>query len=184
MKNYNNNKNTGTPVVGEVYEGQVVKVLDFGAFVNFGFAQDGMVHVSEVSSHRVEDIHKVLSPGAVVQVRFIGLDQRGRAKLSMRQASGSDKGESREGGRSASRSTYSGPQPTVGEVYSGKIAKVVDFGVFVNFGFGKDGMVHISEISPNRVDNIHQVLSINDEVRVRFIGFDEQGRIKLSIKQA
>ena len=76
---------TGSPAAGEVYQGVVVKVMDFGAFVDFGFAQDGMVHVSEISSSHVEDIQKVLSVGDKITVKLIGLDPRGRGKLSIKQ---------------------------------------------------------------------------------------------------
>jgi polyribonucleotide nucleotidyltransferase len=76
----------GSPVAGETYQGTVVKLLDFGAFVDFGFSKDGMVHISEISPNRVEDIHSVLSTGDKVRVKFLGLDDRGRVKLSIKQA--------------------------------------------------------------------------------------------------
>jgi polyribonucleotide nucleotidyltransferase len=72
------------PKVGEVYAGTVVKVMDFGAFVNFGFAQDGMVHISEIPEARIEDIHQVLAASDAIRVKVLGFD-RGRAKLSMKQ---------------------------------------------------------------------------------------------------
>jgi polyribonucleotide nucleotidyltransferase len=77
---------TGSPIAGEIYQGSVVKLMEFGAFINFGFAQDGMVHISEISPNRVEDIHSVLSIGDKVRVKFLGLDDRGRVKLSIKQA--------------------------------------------------------------------------------------------------
>jgi polyribonucleotide nucleotidyltransferase len=77
---------TNMPVVGEIYQGVVVKLADFGAFVSFGFAQDGMVHISEVTRERLEDITTVLSVGDKVTVKLIGLDVRGRIKLSIKQA--------------------------------------------------------------------------------------------------
>jgi len=76
---------TGGPAMGEVYDAMIVKIMDFGAFVDFGFSQDGMVHVSEISSSHVEDINKVLSVGDKVKVKLIGLDPRGRGKLSIKQ---------------------------------------------------------------------------------------------------
>jgi len=71
--------------MGEVYDAMIVKIMDFGAFVDFGFSQDGMVHVSEISSSHVEDINKVLSVGDKIKVKLIGLDPRGRGKLSIKQ---------------------------------------------------------------------------------------------------
>jgi len=75
---------TDAPEAGGVYKGSVVKVMDFGAFISFGFAQDGMVHISEISGERIEDINSVLSVGDEVTVKMIGFD-RGRAKLSIKQ---------------------------------------------------------------------------------------------------
>jgi len=73
--------------------------------------------------------------------------------------------------------------PEIGSVYSGVVVSIKDFGAFVNFGFAKDGMVHVSEIAPNRIENISEVLSIGDKVSVRLLDIDSMGRSKLSIKQ-
>ncbi len=75
---------TTEPEEGEVYEGKVVKVMDFGAFVNFYGAKDGLVHVSQISEQRVENISDVLSEGDIVKVRYLGLDNRGKIRLSMK----------------------------------------------------------------------------------------------------
>ncbi|OJU73347.1 MAG: polyribonucleotide nucleotidyltransferase [Alphaproteobacteria bacterium 40-19] len=74
------------PEVGSVYEGVIQKVTDFGAFVTFGFQQDGLVHVSEISKERVQSPGDVLSVGDQVKVRYLGADLKGRLKLSIRQA--------------------------------------------------------------------------------------------------
>ncbi len=177
-------KNTvGNPRIGDVYEGVVVKVMDFGAFVDFGCSQDGMVHISEIAPHRVEDIRKVLSVGDKVKVKFVGFDPKGRAKLSIKKALPGAEDDTATGG-DRSRPERSGHQPSIGQVYEGVVAKIMDFGAFVDFGFSKDGMVHISEVAPQRVENIRQFLAVGDKVRVKFLGFDRQGRTKLSIKQA
>jgi predicted RNA-binding protein with RPS1 domain len=179
-------KNTvGNPRIGDIYEGVVVKVMDFGAFIDFGCAQDGMVHISEVALQRIEDIRKVLSVGDKVKVKFVGFDQKGRAKLSIKRTLPGGEDDVRSGGAERpSRPERSGQQASIGEVYDGVVAKIMDFGAFVDFGFSKDGMVHISEVAPQRVENIRQFLSVGDKVRVKFLGFDQQGRTKLSIKQA
>ncbi len=80
------NKLTGSPVMGDVYDGVVVKIMPFGAFINFGFSEDGLVHISEISVQRLESVEQELSVGQKVLVRFIGLDPKGRTKLSIRQA--------------------------------------------------------------------------------------------------
>jgi polyribonucleotide nucleotidyltransferase len=76
---------TGVPEVGQVYEGVVVSLREFGAFVNFGFAKDGMVHVSEIAPNRIEDINEILSIGDKVNVKLLEIDSMGRSKLSIKQ---------------------------------------------------------------------------------------------------
>ncbi|MDE1900472.1 MAG: polyribonucleotide nucleotidyltransferase [Alphaproteobacteria bacterium] len=70
----------------------------------------------------------------------------------------------------------------VGKVYVGKVVKVVDFGAFVNFLGSKDGLVHISEIKPQRIDKVSDFLKVGDEVRVKVLGMDDRGKVKLSMK--
>lgn len=72
--------------------------------------------------------------------------------------------------------------PEVGKVYSGVVTKLMDFGAFVNFGTNKEGLVHISQISNSRVDSVSSVLKVGDEVKVKVIEIDKQGRIRLSMK--
>ena len=71
--------------------------------------------------------------------------------------------------------------PELNKIYEGKVVKVVDFGAFVNILPGKDGLLHISEISSERVENVSDVLSVGDVIRVKLIGFD-RGKMKLSKK--
>ncbi len=78
------------------------------------------------------------------------------------------------------KSITSEPEP--GMIYSGKVVKVVDFGAFVNFFGAKDGLVHVSQISLERVANPADVLSEGQEVKVKFLGFDDRGKTKLSMK--
>jgi polyribonucleotide nucleotidyltransferase len=75
---------TSEPEVGTIYAGKVVKVVDFGAFVNFFGAKDGLVHVSQISQERVARPQDVLSEGQAVKVKFLGFDDRGKTKLSMK----------------------------------------------------------------------------------------------------
>ncbi|HQT86338.1 MAG: polyribonucleotide nucleotidyltransferase [Acidiphilium sp. 37-64-53] len=84
---------TSEPEVGMIYTGKVVKVADFGAFVNFFGARDGLVHISELAQGRVARTGDVVKAGDVVKVKMVGLDDRGKVKLSMRvvdQATGAD----------------------------------------------------------------------------------------------
>jgi polyribonucleotide nucleotidyltransferase len=73
-------------------------------------------------------------------------------------------------------------EPELGVVYTGKVVKVVDFGAFVNFLGSKDGLVHISELASQRVGKTSDVVNMGDEVKVKVIGFDDRGKIKLSMK--
>jgi polyribonucleotide nucleotidyltransferase len=75
---------TDEPEVGMIYDGKVVKIMDFGAFVNFMGAKDGLVHISELRKERVETVSDVVAEGDLVKVKLIGLDNRGKLKLSMK----------------------------------------------------------------------------------------------------
>jgi polyribonucleotide nucleotidyltransferase len=74
------------PEVGKVYEGPVVKVMEFGAFVNIMPGIDGMVHISQMADHRVEQVTDVVKEGDVVKVKLTAIDERGRLNLSMKDA--------------------------------------------------------------------------------------------------
>jgi polyribonucleotide nucleotidyltransferase len=74
-------------------------------------------------------------------------------------------------------------EPEVGEIYDGKIVKVVDFGAFVNFFGAKDGLVHVSELAQKRVNKVSDVVSEGDAVKVKLLGFDNRGKVRLSMKQ-
>lgn len=90
---------TAEPEVGTIYEGKVVKTVDFGAFVNFLGSRDGLVHISELRPERVAKTTDIVNVGDVVKVKLIGIDDRGKIKLSMRavdQDSGEELPDSRE----------------------------------------------------------------------------------------
>lgn len=74
------------PEVGKVYEGPVVKIMEFGAFVNIMPGQDGMVHISQMADHRVEKVTDVVKEGDIVRVKLTAIDERGRLNLSMKDA--------------------------------------------------------------------------------------------------
>jgi len=74
-------------------------------------------------------------------------------------------------------------EPEIGVIYNGKVVKVVDFGAFVNFLGAKDGLVHISELAPQRVGKVADVVKMGDQVKVKVLGFDDRGKVKLSMKQ-
>jgi polyribonucleotide nucleotidyltransferase len=74
-------------------------------------------------------------------------------------------------------------EPEVGGIYNGKVVKTVEFGAFVNFLGARDGLVHISELAPQRVGKVTDVVKVGDQVKVKVLGFDDRGKVKLSLKQ-
>ena len=73
-------------------------------------------------------------------------------------------------------------EPEVGTIYKGKVVKIVDFGAFVNFFGPKDGLVHISQLKPEKVASVADVLKEGQEVYVKLMGFDDRGKVRLSMK--
>jgi polyribonucleotide nucleotidyltransferase len=73
-------------------------------------------------------------------------------------------------------------EPEVGQIYEGTVVKVMDFGAFVNFFGAKDGLVHISQLAPRRVQKTTDVVKEGDKVKVKLLGFDERGKVRLSMK--
>src|SRR5499427_5085170 len=73
-------------------------------------------------------------------------------------------------------------EPEVGHIYEGTVVKVMDFGAFVNFFGAKDGLVHISQLAPRRVQKVTDVVREGDKVKVKLLGFDERGKVRLSMK--
>jgi polyribonucleotide nucleotidyltransferase len=73
-------------------------------------------------------------------------------------------------------------EPEVGTIYTGKVANIVDFGAFVTFMPGKDGLVHVSEIKNERVENVRDVLSEGQEVKVKLLEVDQRGKVRLSMR--
>src|SRR6266571_2818914 len=74
-------------------------------------------------------------------------------------------------------------EPEIGGIYNGKVVKVVDFGAFVNFLGAKDGLVHISELAQQRVGKVADIVKMGDTVKVKVLGFDDRGKVKLSMRQ-
>ena len=93
------NNIAGEPEIGKIYTGKVVKIMDFGAFVNYMGARDGLVHISQLARERVGKVQDVVNVGDSVKVKLVGVDERGKVRLSMRevdQQTGEDLGGSKE----------------------------------------------------------------------------------------
>ena len=73
-------------------------------------------------------------------------------------------------------------EPEVGQIYRGKVVKIVDFGAFVNFFGKRDGLVHVSQIVPRRLNHPSDVLQEGQDVWVKLVGLDDRGKVRLSMK--
>jgi small subunit ribosomal protein S1 len=155
-------------------EGRVTKLTDFGAFVDIG-GVEGMVHVSEISHQRISRPSEILTPGQDVRVKVIKIeaDKDGRPKISLSiKALEPDSWERGLGFQE-------------GEIIRRKVSRLMDFGAFVEVAPGVDGLVHISEISYERISHPNKLLHEGDMVDVLVMGIDQKTRrISLSIKEA
>lgn len=158
--------------VGQVHEGVVRSLRDFGAFVDLG-GIDGLIHISKMSWDRVRHPSEVLEEGQKVKVKIERIDETtGKLSLSLRDLA------EHPWQNVANRFV-------VGEVVTGTVSKVMDFGAFVRLDAGVEGLVHISELAHHRVNRVDQVVKEGDSVDVKILSIDpEQQRMSLSIKAA
>ncbi len=158
---------------GDTYEGIITSIADFGAFVDLGGA-DGLIHLSELSWNRVAHPSEVVNVGDKVKVMIIGVDaERRRIGLSMRRLQ---------------------PEPwdlvdetyEVGQIVEGRITKLVNFGAFARLeDTGIEGLIHISELSEDRVTHPKEVVAEGELHDLRIIRIDtDKRRMGLSLKQA
>jgi small subunit ribosomal protein S1 len=157
---------------GETYNGKVTSLADFGAFVNVNGA-DGLVHLSEISWDRVQHPSEVLEVGQEVKVKVINIDrEKKRIGLSMR-ALQSDPWQSKV------------DKFKVGQLVEGTITRLTKFGAFARLEGDLEGLIHISEISENRIEHPKEAgLHEGDVVTLRVIRIDpDQRRIGLSLRK-
>jgi small subunit ribosomal protein S1 len=162
----------------EWMEGKVVSIRDFGVFVRVDGGFDGLVHLSELYDGVVEDINDIVSVGDTVKVRVLEVDQqRQRLRLSMR-----EKSREARGSRSPSNvAKY--VDIDFDEWLEGTVRTVTDFGAFVALDESTDGLVHISQLSDDHVDDPAEQVSVGDSVKVRILSVDtESNRISLSMR--
>lgn len=160
--------------VGTQIRGKVRNFTSYGAFVELEDGIDGMIHVSDMSwTRKINHPSEVLEKGQEVDAVVLGVDpQNSRISLGLKQAT--DDPWSSIAGR------YE-----VGQLVKGKVSKVASFGAFVEIQEGVDGLVHISQISDNRVEKVKDVLAVGQEVEARIVRIDKgDRRIGLSIKAA
>ncbi|MCU5452813.1 30S ribosomal protein S1 [Bacillus cereus] len=157
---------------GDIVEGTVQRLTDFGAFVNVG-GVDGLVHISQISHERVEQPSEVLEQGQKVKVKVLSVDaDTQRISLSIKAA-------------------QPGPWENVageikaGDIREGVVKRLVTFGAFVEILPGVEGLVHVSQIANRHVKNPNEVLEMGQEVKVKVLEVHAaEKRISLSIKEA
>ena len=153
---------------GDMVEGVVKNVTDFGAFVDLGGA-DGLLHISEMSWGRVEHPRKVFKVGDKLNVLIKEING---SKIAL-----SLKFEDENPWRDAS-SKYA-----VGNIVTGRVARMTDFGAFIELETGVDALLHVSQISKEHVEKPADVLSVGEEVTAKIVDFNEADKkISLSIK--
>ena len=159
-------------VVGDVIEGKVSRLTNFGSFIDVG-GVDGLVHISEISYKHVDKPSDVLKAGQDVKVKVIGIDNdRHRISLSIKQTEPSPFEQ-------ATANLHEG------DVFEGEVKSLTNFGAFVEVADGIQGLVHVSEISNKHVDKPSDVLKVGQTVKVKVLNIDPSDRrISLSIKAA
>ena len=157
--------------VGDIVEGTVMRFTDYGAFVDLG-GIDGLLHISEISWGKLKHPQEVLSIGDKVKVKILSMnDEKGKISLGLKQTT---------------------PEPwsvinekyQIGQVVTGKVVQITEYGAFVELEPGLDGLVHISEVAHKRVNDIADELTVGQTVDAKILDIDtERKRISLSIKQ-
>src|SRR4030088_2490949 len=157
---------------GEIRHGRVSSLTDFGAFVDLGGA-DGLIHLSELSWGQVQHPSQVMRVGQEVDVRVVGVDRENKKiALSLKQVE-------------ESPWTRIEHKYHVGDTVPAKITKLAQFGAFADLEPGVEGLVHISELSDERITHPKQVVREGEEVQLRIIKSDPQRhRLGLSLRQA
>lgn len=156
---------------GQVLEGTVQRITDFGAFVDIG-GMDGLVHISQLSHQHVEKTSDVVEEGQKVQVKVLSVDQENeRISLSIKE-------------------TLPGPWANIaektpkGSILDGTVKRIVSYGAFVEVLPGVEGLVHISQISHKHIGTPNEVLSEGDHIKVKVLDVNEtEQRLSLSIKE-
>lgn len=155
---------------GQVITGKVARLTDFGAFVEIG-SLDGLLHVSDIAWTRVEHPRDVLNIGDDIEVKILKLNkEKNRISLGRKQLLEKPFAEFAN-------------EHEVGDVITGKVVNLLDFGAFVEVSEGVEGLIHVSEISWDHVEKPSDELNVGDEVEVKILSIDpEEEKIGLSMK--
>ena len=153
---------------GDVVEGVIKNVTDFGAFIDLGGA-DGLLHISEMSWGRVENPKKVFKAGEKIKVLIKEINGE-KIALSLKFPEQNPWANAAE-------------KYAVGNVVTGRVARMTDFGAFVELEPGVDALLHVSQIAKEHIEKPSDVLSVGDEVTAKVVDFNEADhKISLSVK--
>src|SRR6266508_3224358 len=168
---------------GMELEGRVTSIALYGIFVDIGVGRDGLVHISEMSDSRIDSPSDIVQIGDTVKVRVKSVEPDGR-RISLTMRSKDRSGQPRERGRKKpdlDREKLASLR--IGDNVEGTVTGIAPFGVFVDIGVGKDGLVHISELSDSRVAKVEDAVKVGDKVTVRVLEIDSGSkRISLSMR--
>jgi ribosomal protein S1 len=160
----------GAIVVGQIVQGKVTRTEPFGAFVDIGGGLEGLVHVSNLSLRRVENASEVLRKGQEVRVKVLEIKEGGkRIGLGMKQL------EADPWQGAASRYPENA-------VVQGTVVRLTEFGAFLELEPGLDGLLHVSQMGPERVRRPKDVLAAGQELAVRVVSIDP-GRQRISLSR-
>jgi 4-hydroxy-3-methylbut-2-enyl diphosphate reductase len=156
---------------GKSIKGIVKKLVDFGAFIDLG-GIEGLLHISEMGWGKVEKSSDVLSEGQEIEVFLLSVNKEtNKIALSLKKMT-------------PDPWTIVNENYKVGDIVPGKVVRESDFGAFVELEPGLDGLVHISQISWQRVEKVNDALNIGDEIQVKILEIDpDNKKINLSIKE-
>jgi 4-hydroxy-3-methylbut-2-enyl diphosphate reductase len=155
---------------GQVREGTVKSITDFGAFIDLG-GVDGLLHISEMSYGRIKHPSQVLKDGEKIQVKVLRLDrEKEKVSLGLKQVL-------------ADPWTSVTERYPEGTIVTGTVARLATFGAFVELEPGVDGLIHISQLADHRVNTPGDVVQVGQEVKAKVVGVSpEQRRISLSLR--
>lgn len=158
---------------GQTRTGVVTRLTPFGAFVDLGQGVEGLLHISEIAWDRLQHPSERLTEGQQLEVLVIKVDREAkRISLSLKQLS-------------AHPWTKIEEKYKMGDLVEGKVVRLTSFGAFVNLEEGIDGLIHISQLSNQRVEKPEEVVHVGQEVQVKVIKIEpEQRRIGLSLREA
>jgi small subunit ribosomal protein S1 len=148
-------------------KGIVKKIELIGAFVDIGLEQNALLHISRIKTGRIRNVNEILTEGQEITVWVHAVDrEQGRVSLT-----------------TIKPSTVDWAEISVGQVYTGKVVRIEKFGVFVDIGAGRPGLVHVSELASGFVNAPDEVVKKDQEVQVKVIGVNSQkNQINLSMK--